>query len=107
MPGAKHDYKGQVREAFFSPTTIAASQQNVKGAHCQCAIWRKVLQDLPRFDLTFSHYSQFDGRNKKPCPNYALKLVRYSCASEASACKNPQTKVIVDFQDTEKLSVDS
>lgn len=74
------------------PPTSEAFEQNVKRAHFQCAIWRKALQEPPNLDPT--EYGWFKDEERKAlqpvmlppsrlsAPDYVLKLVCCSCASE-------------------------
>lgn len=111
------------------PPTSEVFEENVKRAHFQCAIWRKALQEPPNLDPTT--YGWFRDENtkslqpimfptsKSPAPDYILKLVCCSCASEtpcsstkcgcvaanlactafchcqgSSVCRNEQTKAV-------------
>ena len=74
------------------PPTSEVFEQNVKRAHFQCAIWRKALQEPPNLDP--AEYGWFKDEETKslqpimlppsrpPAPEYILKLVCCSCASE-------------------------
>lgn len=119
------------------PPTMEVFQENVKRAHFQCVIWKSALQEPPHLDPT--QYGWFRDEETKslrpimlpptklPAPDYVLKLVCCSCASEtpcntsrcgcvsanltctafchcegSSTCKNEQTKAVEESEsDTE------
>ena len=74
------------------PPTTEAFVENVKRAHYQCAIWRRALQEPPNLDPTEYGWVKHEETrslqpvtlppSKKPAPDYVLKLVCCSCASE-------------------------
>lgn len=74
------------------PPTTEAFKENVKRAHYQCAIWRRALQDPPNIDPTeYGWVKDKETRSlqpvtlppsRQPAPDYILKLVCCSCASE-------------------------
>ncbi len=73
------------------PPTSEAFEENVKRAHFQCAIWR-AFEEPPNLDPT--EYGWFKAKSLQPvmlppsrlsAPDYILKLVCCSCASERHA----------------------
>ena len=116
------------------PPTMEAFEENIKRAHFQCAIWRKALQEPPNLDPTEYGWSRDEDTkslqpvmlpsSKSPAPDYILKLVCCSCASESpcsssrcgcvaanlactvfchcqggSVCRNEQTRVVEESDD--------
>jgi len=116
------------------PPTMEAFEENVKRAHFQCAIWRKALQEPPNLDPTKYGWSRDEDTkslqpvmlpsSKSPAPDYILKLVCCSCASESpyssskcgcvaanlactvfchcqgsSVCRNEQTRIVKESDD--------
>ena len=110
---------------------MEAFKENIKRAHLQCAIWRKALQEPPSLDPTEYGWLKDEETKsmqpvmlpstKSPAPDYILKLICCSCASESpcrsgkcgcvaanlactvfchcqgsSACKNEQTRAMED-----------
>ena len=115
------------------PPTMEAFQENVKRAHFQCAIWKRALQEPPHLNPTQYGWSRDEEAKslqpvmlpptKLPAPEYVLKLVCCSCASEtpcktnrcgcvvaklactvfchcqgSSICKNEQTKAVEESE---------
>ena len=83
----------KVRNLCSLPPTMEAFHENVKRAHFQCAIWKSALLDPPDLDPTQYGWSR-DEETKSllpvvlpptisPAPDYILKLVCCSCASDA------------------------
>ncbi len=72
--------------------TSEAFEENVKRAHYQCAIWRRALQEPLKLDPTAYGWFKDDERkalqpvmlppSRLSAPDYVLKLVCCSCASE-------------------------
>jgi len=68
-------------------------EENVKRAHHQCAIWRNALQEPPQLDSTKFGWSRNENTKSfepvtllsstTPAPDYVLKLVFCSCASDS------------------------
>ena len=118
---------------MFLATTF---YENIKRAHLQCAIWRTALQEPPSLEPT--EYGWFRDEQTKslqpvmlpstrsPAPDYVLKLVCCSCASEhpcnsgrcgcvaanlactvfcqcqgSSACENEQTRSVEESDEEE------
>ena len=116
------------------PPTMEAFEENIKRAHFQCAIWRKALQEPPNLDPTEYGWSRDEDTkslqpvmlpsSKSPAPDYVLKLVCCSYASESpcsssrcgcvaanlactvfchcqggSVCRNEQTRVVEESDD--------
>ena len=79
------------------PPTTPAFELNVMRAHYQCAIWKKALEAPPEVDpceygcMTDDETKTFTPlslpSSTQPAPDYLLKRLCYSCASE-NPCRN-------------------
>ena len=80
------------------PPTSEVFEENVKRVHFQCAIWRRALQEPPNVDSTkYWWFKDEQTKSLQPvtlppsklsAPDYILKLVCCSCASERPCHSN-------------------
>ena len=101
-PGRKTATK--VPKLCSLPPTSEVFEENVKRVHFQCAIWRRALQEPPNVDPTkYGWFKDEQTKSLQPvtlpplklsAPDYIIKLVCCSCASERPCHSNNKLMII-------------